>query len=70
MHFSETGQIYSRADCKKSNAQIIPSQVSNKIPWISASFELWYIIVTQLLLELIKNKIRPGSKNNPVDLQI
>ena len=66
MHFSETEQIYSRADYKKSNGQILSSQVSNKILEISASFELWYMIVAYLLLELLKNKIRPVSKNHPV----
>ena len=38
------------------------------MPWISASFELWYSITPQLLLELFKNKIRPVSKNHPVVL--
>ena len=57
MHFSETDQIYDKADCVK---------VSNKILRISASFELWYIIVAHLVLELFKNKIRPVSKNHPV----
>ena len=48
-------------------AQIFSSQVSNKILRISASFELWYMIVAHLVLELLKNKIRPVSKNHPVD---
>ena len=66
MHFSETDQIYSRADCKNSNGRILLSQVLNKILNISASFELWYVIVAILVLELLKNKIRPVSKNHPV----
>ena len=36
---------------KKSNGQILSSQVWNKILEISASFELWYLIVAYLLLE-------------------
>ena len=66
MHFSETDQIYSKADCEKSNGQILSQQVSNKILRISASFELWDLIVAHLVLELFKNKIRPVSKNQPV----
>ena len=66
MHFRETDQIYSRADCEKSSGQILSQQVSNKILRISASFELWALIVAHLGLELFKNKIRPVSKNQPV----
>ena len=66
MHFSETDQIYSKADCEKSNGQILSQQVSNKILRISASFELRDLIVAHLVLEIFKNKTRPVSKNHPV----
>ena len=56
-HFSETDQICARADCKKRNGDIFSSQVSNKNPWISASFELWYINVIQFLLSYLKTKL-------------
>ena len=62
----ETDQIYSRADCEKSNDQIYSTPVSNKILWISASFKLWYLIVPQLVVETFKNKNGPLSKNHPV----
>ena len=57
--FSETNQIYSQADCKKSDDRIYSTPVPNKILWISASFKLWYLIVAQLLLEIFKNKTVP-----------
>ena len=41
-------------------------QVSTKIPWISASFELWHLIVAHSVFELLKNKDRSVSKNQPV----
>ena len=59
--FSETDQIYSHADCKKSNDRIYSTPVPNKILWISASFKLCYLIVAQLLLEIFKNKIVPWT---------
>ena len=62
----ETDQIYSRADCEKSNNQIFSSLVSNKFSWISASFKLWYMIVSLLVMELFKKKDRPVSNNHPV----
>ena len=62
MHFSETYQICSRADCEKSIYLIFSSQVSNKMPRISVSFELWYLIVAHLVLDLLKNRMRPLSK--------
>ena len=62
----ETDQIYSRADCEKSNDQIYSTPVSNKILWISASFKLWYLIIAQLVLEIFKNKNGALSKNHPV----
>ena len=31
MHFSETDQIYSKADCEKSNGQILSQQVRYQI---------------------------------------
>ena len=66
MHFSETDQICCRADCEKSNNQIFSSLVSNKFSWISASFKLWYMIVSLLVMELFKKKDRPVSNNHPV----
>ena len=45
MHFNETDQIYSKADYEKSNGHILSPQVSNKIPGMSAFFELWDLIV-------------------------
>ena len=66
----ETDQIYSRADCEKSNDQIYSTPVSNKILWISASFKLWYLVVPQLVLEIFKNKTGPLSNNYPVYFKI
>ena len=62
--FSETDQIYSQADCKKSNERIYSTPVPNKILWISASFKLWYLIVAQLLLEIFKNKTVPWTNTH------
>ena len=62
----ETDQLYSRADCEKSNNQIFSSLVSNKSSWISASLKLWYMIVSLLVMELFKKKDRPVSNNHPV----
>ena len=48
MHVIEPDQIYSRADCEKSNDRIYPGTkrspclVPNKILWMSASFKLCY----------------------------
>ena len=61
----ETDQIYSRADCEKSNDRIYSTPVSNKILWISASFKLWYLIVPQLVFEIFKNKKRPSLEKSP-----
>ena len=66
IHFSENDQIFSRADCKKCIVQVLLWHVSNKMLKKYVSFELWYITVAQLLLDLITNKICPVSKNHPV----
>ena len=50
-----TDQICSRVDCEKSNDRIYSTLVSNKTPGISASLKLWYLIVSQLVLEIFKN---------------
>ena len=55
---SETDHIYSRADCEKSKDRIYSTPVSNKIPLISASFKLWYLIIALLVLEIFKENIR------------
>ena len=47
--------MHSRADCEKSNDRIYSTPVSNKTPGISASLKLWYLIVSQLVLEIFKN---------------
>ena len=52
----ETDQIYSRANCEKSNDRIYSTPVWNKIPWISASFKLWYLIIPLLILEIFPKK--------------
>ena len=62
----ETDQIYSRADCEKSNDRIYSTLVPNQILWISASFKLWYMIVSLLVMELFKKKDRPVSNNHHV----
>jgi len=62
----KTDQLYSRANCEKSNDRIRSTPVSNKIRRISASPKPWYPIAPQLVLEILKNKTGPLSNNHPV----
>ena len=43
-----------------------PTYVPNKILWISVSFKLQYLIVAQLIAEILKIKPAPILKNHTV----